>query len=65
MTRKYRYEIYAETYRKLSPDRRAEYKAHYLNWHRRNLESGREDLIIFSEQILAQIANVDNENHAA
>lgn len=65
MTKKFGYQIYAETYRRLSPDRRSEYKAHYLEWHRRNLESGRQDLIIFTAQILAEIAAVDNENLAA
>ena len=59
------YESIGERYRAASPEVRAESKAHWIKCHRQNLESGRQDMIIFTAQILAQIAIVDNENHAA
>lgn len=59
------YESIGERYRESSPELRAASKAHWLKCHRQNLESGRQDMIIFTAQILAQIAIVENESHAA
>lgn len=59
------YESIGERYRAASPELRAASKAHWIKCHRQNLKSGRQDLIIFTAQILAQIAIVDSENPAA
>lgn len=64
MTKSY-YESVGERYRAASPELRAASKAHWIKCHRQNLESGRQDMIIFTAQILAQIAIVDSENPAA
>lgn len=59
------YQSIGEHYRAASPELRAASKAHWIKCHRQNLESGRQDMIIFTAQILAQIAIVDSENPAA
>lgn len=59
------YETVGERYRAASPELRAASKAHWIKCHRQNLESGRQDMIIFTAQILAQFAIVDSENPAA
>lgn len=59
------YQSIGEHYRAASPELRAASKAHWIKCHRQNLESGRQDMIIFTAQILAQIAIVENESHAA
>ena len=64
MTKPY-YESLGERYRAASPEVRAASKAHWLKCHRENLASGRQDMIIFTAQILAQISMVENEEHAA
>ena len=59
------YQSIGEHYRAASPELRAASKAHWIKCHRQNLESGRRDMIIFTAQILAQIAIVDNEKRSA
>ena len=64
MTKSY-YETVGERYRSASPELRAASKAYWIKCHRQNLESGRQDMIIFTAQILAQFAIVESENPAA
>lgn len=64
MTKSY-YESLGERYRAASPEVRAASKAHWLKCHKENLASGRQDMIIFTAQILAQISMVESEEHAA
>lgn len=49
------YERYYRYFLESSDEMRQKSKAHWLEKHEENLKSGREDLIIFSASILAQI----------
>ena len=64
MTKPY-YESVGERYRAASPELRAASKAHWFKCHKENLASGRQDMIIFTAQILAQISMVENEEKSA
>ena len=64
MTKPY-YESMGERYRSATPEVRAASKDHWLKCHKENLASGRQDMIIFTAQILAQISLVENEEKSA
>ena len=49
------YERYYRYFLESSDEMRQKSKAHWLEMHAENLKSGREDLIMFSASILAQI----------
>lgn len=49
------YKRYYRYFLNASEEQRQKSKAHWLEKHEDNLKSGREDLIIFSASILAQI----------
>lgn len=55
------YDRYEQMYRKADDDLRAETREHWLKIHKENLDSNRDDLIMFSGQILSRIMIVDNE----
>ncbi len=55
------YKAYAARYRAASATQRQESRQHWTRCHAANMETGRDDLIIFSGQILAAIAVIDAE----
>ena len=57
------YENYRQMYKAATMEKRIESKKHWIKCHENNLKSRRQDLIIFSGQILAMIAIVDNEEN--
>lgn len=59
------YKKWAEMYRQASKANRAASKAHWIKTHRENIQSGREDLIMFSASILAEIALIESEEEEA
>ena len=54
------YDRYERMYRSADAELKKQSKEHWLNVHKQNLESERDDLIMFSGQILARIMIVDN-----
>lgn len=50
------YEAYKWNYLAADAKTRAEAKAHWIKCHEQNIASGREDMMIYSAQILAAIA---------
>ena len=50
-----------EAYKKGTPDLRKQSRDHWTKIHKENMESGRNDLIIFSAQILAAYDLADAE----
>ena len=59
------YKQWAEMYRKCSKEQRKASKKHWINVHRENLKSERNDLIMFSASILAMITMIENEEMEA
>lgn len=55
------YSRYTEMYKQGSPEARARAKAHWIANHKENVKHSREDLIIFSAQMLAAIAMAEAE----
>lgn len=55
------YKNQMENYRKASQEAKEASKRHWIRCHRENLNSGRNDLIIFSARIIANMAIVDSE----
>lgn len=53
------YDRYTEMYAALNSEDRKKSREHWQKCHAENVKSGREDLTIFSAQILARIALVD------
>ena len=53
------YEQYKERYAAADEETRKASKDHWQRVHAKNLASGRQDLIIFSAQILAMICTID------
>ena len=58
------YKYWEAAFRACNLEDREKSKNHWLKCHEENLKSGRHDLIIFSAQILAHIAIVENERSA-
>ena len=59
------YHEYYERFLAADARTRAESKAHWIACHKKNIASGRDDLIIFSAKILAAIALAENKLAAA
>lgn len=59
------YKTYYDRYLAADARTRAESKAHWIACHKKNIASGRDDLIVFSGQILAEIALAENKLAAA
>ena len=59
------YRQWANAYRACTPEQREQSKTHWVKCHRENLKSGREDLIMFSAAILAEIAIIEQEDKEA
>ena len=55
------YESYYNMYMNGDPTTRVKSKAYWIRRHKENLTSGRQDLIIFSGQILAMISLAEDK----
>lgn len=55
------YKKYADRYRAADEQTRKASREHWTRTHAANMETGRNDIIIFSAQILAAIATIDAE----
>ena len=58
------YTNYYLMYRQADPDQRKASRQHWIKVHKENMHEGREDLIMFSGQILTMIALAEWEHEA-
>jgi hypothetical protein len=55
------YQVYADRYRAADDQTRKAARAHWTKCHAANMQTGRDDMIIFSARIMATIAVIDAE----